>query len=551
MDIKSTEEKHETGNSNCLKDVRIILLGRKWTGVNQAGNTILGWDGFDSEEETAGNKVRHGEVAGRWRVTVVKTPGWWKTLNPIETRELTKMGIIHSVSLCAPGPHALLLVIDMDDILEEKSGRVIEEHLEILGNGVWNHTIVLLNYGIWQDSFTSVGEYTDKRGKVLGGIIKKCGRRYYLLNSQNRSSKTQVVELLNKIEKMVAANGGNLFELDANIAQDVESKIKDVDEKAKQREISVQMERNSLRETYKGETYHLEEIRLLLMGCILSGKTRIGDTILCVPENTQYCKETRRTYKSVERQTQMGRWTVRLVDTPGWFMFSSLTETPEMVKQEIADGVLLCAPGPHAIILTVCASIAFTEAHLRSIREHMSLLGADVWRHTIVLFTWCDTIGETTVEQFIESEGRALQWLLRKCGNRYHSFNVQKANETTQVEELLEKIEWMAAKNSLFCSNVIETEEWEEEGTVTQNTPARESLTVMLDEVLKRRDEEFLENIRRILMEPRTPMSMEDPLTMSLDEEHTCNKKKLSIWLRQQQGGNEDTSEYESGDFAE
>lgn len=102
--------------------------------------------------------MRHGEVAGRWRVTVVKTPGWWKTLNPIETRELTKMGIIHSVSLCAPGPHALLLVIDMDDILEKKSGRVIEEHLELLGNDVWNHTIVLLNYGIWQDSFTSVGE---------------------------------------------------------------------------------------------------------------------------------------------------------------------------------------------------------------------------------------------------------------------------------------------------------------------------------------------------------------------------------------------------------
>ncbi|XP_071399045.1 GTPase IMAP family member 8-like isoform X1 [Centroberyx affinis] len=542
MDRESTEDKGEIGNSNPLQDIRIILLGRKWCGKSQAGNTILGWEGLDNVDETVENKVRHGEVAGRWRVTVVETPGWWKNFYPNETIELAKMGLIQSVSLCAPGPHVFLLIIDMDTVLDKKSGKAVEEHMEVLGDGVWNHTMVLLNYGSWQESYTSVGEYMDKRGKVLHSIVRKCRARFHLLDNKNRDSRTQVIELLEKIERMVAANGGNLFELDANIAQDMKSKMKDVNEKAKQREMSVKIERDAFRETYKGETHHLAEIRMLLLGCVLSGKTLVGDTILGVPVG-----ERKRTHSSVEKQSQVGRWTVRLVDTPGWLRFRSLKDTPEMVKQEIAAGVSLCRPGPHAIILVLCISNAFTEAKLRSIREHMSLLGHDVWRHTLVLFSWCNTIGETTVEQIIESEGKALQWLLRKCNNRYHSFNTERANDPAQVVELLEKIEWMVAGNSVFHLNTREKEEWEEEGAVPESPSSGESFIERFEELCKRREEEFWENIRRILVKPEKASSIADPPFMSLDEEHRSNETKVSIWLRKQLSG-EDTSEYVSDD---
>eukprot|EP00064_Thunnus_orientalis_P007218 superscaffoldBa00000789_g7238 len=156
---------------------------------------------------------------------------------------------------------------------------------------------------------------------------------------------------------------------------------------------------------------------------------------------------------------------VQLVDTPGWSRFSSLKDTPEKVKQEITKGVSLCTPGPHAIILVVSTAVAFTKAHLRSIREHMSLL--DVWRHTLVLFSWCDSIGETTVEQSIESGGRTLQLLVRKCNNRYHSFNI-KADDPAQVTRLLEKIKWKVAENSILCLNASETDNWEEEETAAE-----------------------------------------------------------------------------------
>lgn len=160
----------EPGNSNCLQDIRIVLLGGKYCGKGETVNTILGCTAIDTEDEIVGNTVRHGEVAGRWRVTLVKTPGWWKSFHPDETMELVKMSLIQSVSLCTPGPHAFLLVVDLDSILEEKSGRSIERHMELLGDAVWNHTLVLLKYGVW-GRHTPLLEITwKKEGRFCAGL---------------------------------------------------------------------------------------------------------------------------------------------------------------------------------------------------------------------------------------------------------------------------------------------------------------------------------------------------------------------------------------------
>ncbi|ROL52786.1 GTPase IMAP family member 4 [Anabarilius grahami] len=69
-----------------------------------------------------------------------------------------------------------------------------------------------------------------------------------------------------------------------------------------------------------------------------------------------------------------------------------------------------------------------------------------VWSHTIVLFTRGDSLLDTSIEQHIESEGQDLQWLLDKCGNRYHVLNNHNRSDT-QIKELLEKIEETVAQN--------------------------------------------------------------------------------------------------------
>lgn len=52
-----------------------------------------------------------------------------------------------------------------------------------------------------------------------------------------------------------------------------------------------------------------------------------------------------------------------------------------------------------------------------------------------------------TIEQHIESEGKDLQVLAEKCGNRYQVFDNEKRENCAQVTELLQKIDEMVSRN--------------------------------------------------------------------------------------------------------
>lgn len=144
----------------------------------------------------------------------------------------------------------------------------------------------------------------------------------------------------------------------------------------------------------------------------------------------------------------MDRKQLTIVDTPGWFCKYPLEKTSEIDKLEIRRSVHLCPPGPHAILLTVPIAIAFDKTYRTAVEEHMGLLGKEVWSHTIVLFTRGDWLGETTIEERIEEEGEHLEWLMEKCGYRYHVVNCKNQTDSTQVTELLKKIEEMVMENN-------------------------------------------------------------------------------------------------------
>ena len=135
-----------------------------------------------------------------------------------------------------------------------------------------------------------------------------------------------------------------------------------------------------------------------------------------------------------------------VIDSPGWYYDHTLQDTSEMDKLEIERSMYICPPGPHAVLLVIVLATAINTSYTRTVQEHMSLFTDDVWKHTVVLFTRGDWLGVKTVEERIESE-KGLQWLVSKCGNRYHVLNNMNRNDTDQVKELLEKIDEMLAGN--------------------------------------------------------------------------------------------------------
>uniref|UniRef100_A0A7N8YKK3 AIG1-type G domain-containing protein n=1 Tax=Mastacembelus armatus TaxID=205130 RepID=A0A7N8YKK3_9TELE len=169
-----------------------------------------------------------------------------------------------------------------------------------------------------------------------------------------------------------------------------------------------------------------------------SGKSSVGNLLLGKEEFV--VKE--RTSCTRRLGLVAGQW-LTVVDTPGWWCDFSAQETTQLVKREILSSVSHCSPGPHVFLIAIKASSAFSEKRRRAVEEHVGLLGERVWSHCMVVLTSADRCDHTV--HYIEGEGEPLQWLVERCGNRYHVLNNKTKGDGFQVRELIEKIEVMLA----------------------------------------------------------------------------------------------------------
>lgn len=245
-----------------------------------------------------------------------------------------------------------------------------------------------------------------------------------------------------------------------------------------------------------GDVLSLSEIRILLVGWVFSGKSYSGNIIL----NGDHFSPGKVTEMAERRQGKVLGRNLIVVDTPGWWKFLPTKYTPTRVKTQLERGVSLCRKYPQAVLLTVTVETSFREETRRIIQETLEkYLGEDVWRHTIVLFTWRHLLKETSIEELIESEGKPLKWLVQKCGNRYHTFS-ERGQSSNQVAELLEKIEEMVAGNCVFCpraESCLYTETAIKRHKVGKDDPCSEDVVNILDMEWLRRDKKVIEEVQK------------------------------------------------------
>ncbi|ROL55189.1 GTPase IMAP family member 8 [Anabarilius grahami] len=165
------------------------------------------------------------------------------------------------------------------------------------------------------------------------------------------------------------------------------------------------------------------------------------------------------------------------------------------------------------VLLVLQSGVAFTEAQRRSVKEHKELLGRDVWKYCIVLFSRGDWMGTPTIEEHIESEGETLQWLINKCGNRFHVLNNMVQDDGKQVKELMEKVEMMARLNT-----VLWVKHW------------RRWMTVMMREPVM--DESFIEKWQNDLRIVSDYGTMTELSEIEQIEEEQRQKSKTPVAAR-------------------
>ncbi len=238
----------------------------------------------------------------------------------------------------------------------------------------------------------------------------------------------------------------------------------------------------------------------------MSGKSSAADTIF---HNKTF--DTEGTKKCPKYSGKVNGRSVTVLDTPGWWKYFSSKFNPKFAQTAILEsiGQSKHMQYPHAMILVIPADTSFRNEQKQIVKEYMTTLGENIWKHSIVLFTWGDRFKNISIEQHIESEGEALQWLIEKCRNRYHIFDNTDKKNRAQVSELLQKIDEMVAENSLFhlntdCAavNVHDTDTQLDEEMLEESLNADQLMKLMYKELKNRREE-----IKTKLKELRTDVT--------------------------------------------